>query len=123
MLRHYMKVRGLVMGQVDRTQENSKDLEQPRVRRVTVVNQVRVMSDLRLKCKVGSVDRKDLKRSEIRRKRSLQGSEHRDQKRPTPEPKQGIKRAIPSLVLSRNYKYRRPNNPSQRSQSIAGPSH
>ncbi|GFX25159.1 uncharacterized protein TNCV_2753341 [Trichonephila clavipes] len=51
------------------------------------------------------------------------GSEHRDQKRPTPEPKQGIKRAIPSSVPSRNYKYRRPNNPSQGSQSIAGPSH
>ncbi|GFT20423.1 uncharacterized protein TNCV_4964281 [Trichonephila clavipes] len=55
MLRHYMKDRGLVMGQVDRTQENSKDLGKPRVRR---------------------------------------GSEHRDQKRPTPELIQGIKRAI-----------------------------
>ncbi|GFT23298.1 uncharacterized protein TNCV_2015941 [Trichonephila clavipes] len=54
----------------------------------------------------------------------MQGSEHRDQKRPTPEPKQGIKRAIPSSVPSRNYKYRRPNNPSQGLlQSIAGPSH
>ncbi|GFS68891.1 uncharacterized protein TNCV_4569421 [Trichonephila clavipes] len=51
------------------------------------------------------------------------GSEHRDQKRPTPEPKQGIKRAIPSSVSSRNYKYRRTNSPSQGSQSIAGPSH
>ncbi|GFS86064.1 uncharacterized protein TNCV_1583131 [Trichonephila clavipes] len=82
--------------------------------------------DPRLKRKVGSNksrDRKDLKRSKICRKRSLQGSEHRDQKRPTPEPKQGIKRAIPSSVPSRNYKYRRPNNPSQGSQSIAGPSH
>ncbi|GFS92372.1 uncharacterized protein TNCV_411261 [Trichonephila clavipes] len=82
--------------------------------------------DPRLKRKVesnGSGDRKDLKRSKICRKRSLQGSEHRDQKRPTPEPKQGIKRAIPSSVLSRNYKYRKPNNPSQGSQFIAGPSH
>ncbi|GFT35644.1 uncharacterized protein TNCV_2849391 [Trichonephila clavipes] len=81
--------------------------------------------DPRLKRKVesnGSGDRKD-KRSKICRKRSLQGSEHRNQKRPTPEPKQGIKRAIPSSVSSRNYKYRRPNNPSQGSQSIAGPSH
>ncbi|GFW76158.1 retrovirus-related Pol polyprotein from transposon 412 [Trichonephila clavipes] len=80
--------------------------------------------DPRLKRKVesnGSGDRKDLKRSKICRKRSLQGSEHRNQKRPTPEPKQGIKRAIPSSVSSRNYKYRRPNNPSQGSQSIAGP--
>ncbi|GFT30921.1 uncharacterized protein TNCV_1682991 [Trichonephila clavipes] len=82
--------------------------------------------DPRLKRKVesnGSGDRKDLKRSEICRKRSLQVSEHRDQKRSTPEPKQGIKRAIPSSVSSRNYKYRRPNNPSKGSQSIAGPSH
>ncbi|GFX71489.1 uncharacterized protein TNCV_2694771 [Trichonephila clavipes] len=71
----------------------------------------------------GSRDRKDLKRFKICRKRSLQESEHRDQKRPTPEPKQGIKRAIPSSVPSQNYEYRRPNNPSQGSQSIAGPSH
>ncbi|GFS66827.1 hypothetical protein TNCV_230271 [Trichonephila clavipes] len=35
MLRHYMKDRGLVMGQVDRTQENPKDLGRPRVRRVS----------------------------------------------------------------------------------------
>ncbi|GFX64541.1 uncharacterized protein TNCV_2811661 [Trichonephila clavipes] len=33
MLRLYMKVKGLVMGQVDRTQENSNDLGQPRVRK------------------------------------------------------------------------------------------
>ncbi|GFU87816.1 uncharacterized protein TNCV_963721 [Trichonephila clavipes] len=52
-----------------------------------------------------------------------EGSEHRDQKRPTPEPKQGIKRAISSSVSSRNPKYRRPTNPSQGSQPIAGPSH
>ncbi|GFU93441.1 uncharacterized protein TNCV_2728281 [Trichonephila clavipes] len=92
MLRHYIRDRGLVMGQVDRTQENSKDLVKPRVRRVKVVNQIR-------------------------------GSEHKDQKRPTPELKKGTKRAIPSSVSSRNCKYRRPNNPSQGSQSIAGPSH
>ncbi|GFV91532.1 uncharacterized protein TNCV_2384921 [Trichonephila clavipes] len=82
--------------------------------------------DPRLKRKVesnGSGDRKNLKRSKICRKRSLEGSKHRDQKRPTPEPKQEIKRAIPSSVSSRNYKYRRPNNLSQGSQSIAGPSH
>ncbi|GFV49764.1 retrovirus-related Pol polyprotein from transposon 17.6 [Trichonephila clavipes] len=82
--------------------------------------------DPRLKRKVesnGSGDRKDLKRSKICRKRSLQGSEHRNQKRPTPEPKQGIKRAILSSVSSRNYKYRRPNNPSLGSQSIAGSPH
>ncbi|GFV20456.1 uncharacterized protein TNCV_4142171 [Trichonephila clavipes] len=82
--------------------------------------------DPRLKRKVesnGSGDRKDLKRFKICRKRSLQGCEHRNQKRLTPEPKQGIKRAIPSSVSSRNYKYRKPNNPSQGSQSIAGPSH
>ncbi|GFV55477.1 uncharacterized protein TNCV_3776641 [Trichonephila clavipes] len=82
--------------------------------------------DPRLKRKIesnGSEDRKNFKRSKICRNRSLQGSEHMDQKRPTPEPKQGIKIAIPSSVSSRNYKYRRPNNPSQGSQSIAGPSH
>ncbi|GFW43571.1 uncharacterized protein TNCV_4769231 [Trichonephila clavipes] len=82
--------------------------------------------DPRLKRKVepnGSGDRKNLKRSKICRKRSLQGSEHRNQKRPTPEPKQGIKRAIPSSVSSRNHKYRRPTNPSQGSQPIAGSSH
>ncbi|GFV75123.1 uncharacterized protein TNCV_3189761 [Trichonephila clavipes] len=80
MLRHYMKDRGLVMGQVDRNQENPKDLGKPRVRR---------------------------------------GSEHRAQERPTPEPTQGIKRTIPSSVSSRKYKYRRRNNHSQGSQSIA----
>ncbi|GFX87403.1 retrovirus-related Pol polyprotein from transposon 17.6 [Trichonephila clavipes] len=82
--------------------------------------------DPRLKRKVdsnGSGDGRNIKKYKICRKRSLQGSEHRDQKRPTPEPKQGIKRAIPSSVSSRNHKYRRPNNPSQGSQPIAGPSH
>ncbi|GFT41482.1 uncharacterized protein TNCV_3942441 [Trichonephila clavipes] len=82
--------------------------------------------DPRLKRKVesnGSGDRKELKRTKIFRKRSLQGSQHRDQKRPIPEPKQGIKRAIPSSVSSRNYKYTRPDNTSQGSQSIAGLSH
>ncbi|GFX47694.1 hypothetical protein TNCV_699481 [Trichonephila clavipes] len=44
MLRLYMRYRGLVMSQVDRTQENSKNLVKPRVRRVKVVNQVRVMT-------------------------------------------------------------------------------
>ncbi|GFV40564.1 uncharacterized protein TNCV_1984061 [Trichonephila clavipes] len=82
--------------------------------------------DLRWKRKVesnGSGDRKNIKKYKICRKRSLQGSEHRDQKRPTLEPKQGIKRVIPSSVSSRNHKYRRPNNSSQGSQPIAGPSH
>ncbi|GFU72322.1 retrovirus-related Pol polyprotein from transposon 412 [Trichonephila clavipes] len=82
--------------------------------------------DPRLKRKVGSngsVDRTDKKQSKICKKRSLQGSEHGDQKRPTPEPTQGVKRTISSSVSSRKYKYRRPNNPSQGSQSIAGPSH
>ncbi|GFU85921.1 uncharacterized protein TNCV_3845651 [Trichonephila clavipes] len=63
--------------------------------------------DPRLKRKVDSNrsgDRKNLKRSKICRKRSLQGSEHRNQKRPTPEPKQGIKRWIPSSQDSRQDK-------------------
>ncbi|GFV42874.1 uncharacterized protein TNCV_2593221 [Trichonephila clavipes] len=34
-----MKGRGRVIGQVDRNQEDSKDLGKPRVRRVTVINQ------------------------------------------------------------------------------------
>ncbi|GFU30180.1 uncharacterized protein TNCV_3625151 [Trichonephila clavipes] len=55
----------------------------------------------------------------MKRKRS----EHRDQKRPIPEPTQGIKRTIPSTVLSRKYKNRRPNNSSQGLQFIAGTSH
>ncbi|GFU57607.1 uncharacterized protein TNCV_3637651 [Trichonephila clavipes] len=33
MMRHYMKDRGLVMGRVGHTRENSKDLGKPRVRR------------------------------------------------------------------------------------------
>ncbi|GFX83386.1 uncharacterized protein TNCV_909041 [Trichonephila clavipes] len=48
-LRHYMKDRGRVIGQVDRNQENSKDLGKPRVRRVTVVNKIRVMPDGRIR--------------------------------------------------------------------------
>ncbi|GFX50136.1 uncharacterized protein TNCV_772991 [Trichonephila clavipes] len=50
------------------------------------------LEDLRLKRKVrlnGSVERNDKKRSKICRKSSLQGSEHEDQKRPTPVPPQG----------------------------------
>ncbi|GFV84915.1 uncharacterized protein TNCV_4298971 [Trichonephila clavipes] len=82
--------------------------------------------DPRLKRKVdsnGPGDGKNIKKYKICRKPSLQGSEHRDQKRLTPEPKQGIKIAIPSSVSSRNHKYRKPHNHSQRSQPIAGPSH
>ncbi|GFW98464.1 uncharacterized protein TNCV_3790951 [Trichonephila clavipes] len=84
------------------------------------------LEDPRLKRKVrsnGSVEGTDKKRSKIGRKRSLQGSKHGDQKRPTPIPTQGIKRTVPSSVSSRKHKYRRPNNPSQGPQSIAGPSH
>ncbi|GFX21775.1 retrovirus-related Pol polyprotein from transposon 412 [Trichonephila clavipes] len=78
---------------------------------------------------IGQVDHnqensKDLGKTRVRRVMVVnRGSEHRNQKRPIPEPKQGIKRAIPFTVSSRNYKYRRPNNPSQGSQFIAGPSH
>ncbi|GFS66722.1 uncharacterized protein TNCV_229671 [Trichonephila clavipes] len=62
--------------------------------------------DPRMKRKVGSngsVDRTDKNRSKICRKRSLQMSEHRDQKRPTPGPTQGINRTIPSSISSRSY--------------------
>ncbi|GFV34741.1 uncharacterized protein TNCV_1450451 [Trichonephila clavipes] len=83
--------------------------------------------DQTLKRKGGSnglLDRTDKKRSKICRKRSLQGSgsEHRDKKRSTPEPTQGIKRTIPTSVSSRKYKYRRLITLT-RNQSIAGPSH
>ncbi|GFV28780.1 uncharacterized protein TNCV_3987291 [Trichonephila clavipes] len=54
---------------------------------------------------------------------SFSGSEHGDQKRPTHVLLQGIKRTVPSSVPSRNHKHRRPNNPSQEPESIAGPSH
>ncbi|GFY31522.1 retrovirus-related Pol polyprotein from transposon gypsy [Trichonephila clavipes] len=84
------------------------------------------LEDPRLKRKVesnGSVERTGTKRSKICRKRSLEGSEHGDQKRPTPVPTQGIQRTVPSSISSRKHKYKRPNNPSQGPQSIAGPSH
>ncbi|GFT83782.1 retrovirus-related Pol polyprotein from transposon 17.6 [Trichonephila clavipes] len=57
--------------------------------------------DPRLKRKVdsnGSGDRKNIKKTKICRKRSLPGSEHRDHKRPTPEPKQRDKKS--NFVLS-----------------------
>ncbi|GFU98341.1 uncharacterized protein TNCV_384871 [Trichonephila clavipes] len=84
------------------------------------------LEDPGLKRKVrsnGSLERINKKRSKICRERSLYRSEHEDQKRPTPVPPQGIKRTVPSCITSRNYKYRRPNNPSQELQSIASPSH
>ncbi|GFY14089.1 uncharacterized protein TNCV_3612781 [Trichonephila clavipes] len=84
------------------------------------------LEDPRLKRKVrsnGSVEMTDKKRSKICRKRFLQGSEHGDQKRPTPVPTRGTSRTVPSSISSRNHKYRRPNNPSQGPQFIAGPSH
>ncbi|GFV99076.1 uncharacterized protein TNCV_1510541 [Trichonephila clavipes] len=84
------------------------------------------LEDLRLKRKVrsnGTAERNDKKRSKICRKRSLQGSEHGDRKRPTPVLPQGIKRTVPSSVTSRNHKCRRNNNPSQGPEPIAGPSH
>ncbi|GFW03312.1 uncharacterized protein TNCV_464261 [Trichonephila clavipes] len=56
------------------------------------------------------------------RERSLQGSEHQDQKRRAPEQRQGVKRSIPSSISSRNYKFKRPNTSSQGVESIAGPS-
>ncbi|GFU71130.1 uncharacterized protein TNCV_1216541 [Trichonephila clavipes] len=85
------------------------------------------LEDLRLKCRNlgsnGTAERNDRKRSKICGKRSFQGSEHRDQKRQAPVLPQGLKRTVPSSISSRNHKYRRPNNPSQGPQSIAGPSH
>ncbi|GFU15966.1 uncharacterized protein TNCV_2368901 [Trichonephila clavipes] len=56
------------------------------------------------------------------RKRSLQGSEHKNRKRLAPEQSQGVKRSIPSSFSSRTYKFKRPNTSSQGVESIAGPS-
>ncbi|GFW74483.1 uncharacterized protein TNCV_2413821 [Trichonephila clavipes] len=84
------------------------------------------LEDPRLKLKIksnGSVERTDKKWSKICRKIYLQGSKHGDQKSPTPVPTQGISRTVSSSISSRNHKYRRPNNPFQGLQSIAGPSH
>ncbi|GFW94919.1 uncharacterized protein TNCV_3397981 [Trichonephila clavipes] len=85
------------------------------------------LEDLRLKRKVrsnGSVESNDRKLSKICRKRSYQGSEHRDRKRQTPVIPQGIKRTVPSPVNSKTHKYRRQEfNSSQGTESIAGPSH
>ncbi|GFT29378.1 uncharacterized protein TNCV_757341 [Trichonephila clavipes] len=78
----------------------------------------------RNKCKISSYESKDqvLKRSKMCRKRSLQGSEHKDRKRLAPELRQGVKRSIPPSISSRTYKFKRPNTSSQGVESIAGPS-
>ncbi|GFU46782.1 retrovirus-related Pol polyprotein from transposon 297 [Trichonephila clavipes] len=85
------------------------------------------LENLRFKRKVrsnGSVERYDRKRSKICRKRSYQGSKHRDRKRQTPVISQGINRTVPSSVTSKAHKYRRQEfNSSQGTESIAGSSH
>ncbi|GFV02988.1 uncharacterized protein TNCV_2744511 [Trichonephila clavipes] len=63
-----------------------------------------------------------LKRSKMCRKRSLQGSEHKNRKRLAPEQRQGVKRSIPSSISSRTYTFKRPNTSSQGVESIASPS-
>ncbi|GFS99572.1 uncharacterized protein TNCV_167071 [Trichonephila clavipes] len=103
-----MKERDLVMG---RTQENPDILENSWVMRVRVVNHTNKgtsgLEDLRFKRKnevrsSGTAERYDRKRSKICRKRSLQGSEHRDPKRQVPVLPQGLKRTVPSSVSSTN---------------------
>ncbi|GFX19780.1 uncharacterized protein TNCV_2076871 [Trichonephila clavipes] len=121
---HYMKERDLVMGRVGRTRENPAVLENPRKSNKGTAG----LEDLRLKRKSvgsnGAVERNDRKRSKICRKRSLQGSEHRDPKRQAPVLPQGLKRTVPSSVSSRTHKYRRKNfNPSQGPELISGSSH
>ncbi|GFW70871.1 uncharacterized protein TNCV_3366211 [Trichonephila clavipes] len=78
----------------------------------------------RNKRKMSNNESKDqvLKRSKMCRKRSLQGSEHKDRKRLAPEQRQGVKRSIPPSILSRTYKFKRPNTSSQEVESIAGSS-
>ncbi|GFS73240.1 uncharacterized protein TNCV_4571591 [Trichonephila clavipes] len=56
------------------------------------------------------------------RKRSLQGSEHKDRKRLAPGQRQGVKRSIPPSISSRTYKFKRPNTSSQGVESISGSS-
>ncbi|GFX51195.1 retrovirus-related Pol polyprotein from transposon 17.6 [Trichonephila clavipes] len=63
-----------------------------------------------------------LKQSNMCRKRSLQGSEHKDRKRLAPEQRQGVKRSIRPSISSRTYKFKRPNTSSQGVESIQGPS-
>ncbi|GFT27229.1 hypothetical protein TNCV_5140411 [Trichonephila clavipes] len=74
----------------------------------------------RNKRKLSIYESKDqvLKRSKMCRKRSLQGSEHKDRKRLAPEQRQGVKRSI----SSRTYKFKRSNTSSQGVESIVGPS-
>ncbi|GFY32879.1 uncharacterized protein TNCV_4025031 [Trichonephila clavipes] len=77
---------------------------------------------------MGRIDRnqenpKDLGKPRVRREKISAGVRTWGPEKTNPEPTHGIKRTIPSSVSSRKYKYRRPNNPSQGSQSIAGPSH
>ncbi|GFU33978.1 uncharacterized protein TNCV_656401 [Trichonephila clavipes] len=78
----------------------------------------------RNKRKINSTASKDqaLKRSQICRKRSRQGSEHQDRKRRAPEQRQGVKRSISSSVSSRNYKFQKHDISSPGVESIAGPS-
>ncbi|GFV68747.1 uncharacterized protein TNCV_694151 [Trichonephila clavipes] len=78
----------------------------------------------RNKRKMSNNESKDqvLKQSKMCRKRSRQGSEHKDRKRFAPEQMQGVKRSIPSSISSRTYKFKRPNTSSQGVESIAGPS-
>ncbi|GFT34702.1 uncharacterized protein TNCV_1536311 [Trichonephila clavipes] len=72
----------------------------------------------------GTAERNDRKRAKIYRKRSLQGSEHRDPKRQAPVLPQSLKRTVPSSVFSRTHKYRRNIfNPSKGPETISGPSH
>ncbi|GFX54367.1 hypothetical protein TNCV_3824661 [Trichonephila clavipes] len=49
-----------------------------------------------------------LKRSKMCRKRSLQGSEHKDLKRLAPELRQAVKRSIPPSISSITYKFKIP---------------
>ncbi|GFV33531.1 uncharacterized protein TNCV_4566461 [Trichonephila clavipes] len=89
MLRHYMKDRVRVIGKVDRNQENSKDLGKPRVRRVTVVNQVRGSQSI-----AGPSHTLDSRQD----KRPIEGSRHEgngqyDKARETRTTKNGTNRA------------------------------
>ncbi|GFW70567.1 uncharacterized protein TNCV_1624001 [Trichonephila clavipes] len=98
---------------------SSKDSEGCRSRQGNTAREIP-----RNKRKLSIFESKDqvLKRSKMCRKRSLQGSEHKERKRLAPEQRQGVKRSIPSSISSRSYKFKRPNTSSQGVVSIAGPS-
>ncbi|GFY27967.1 retrovirus-related Pol polyprotein from transposon 297 [Trichonephila clavipes] len=86
------------------------------------------LEDLRFKrsravVSTGTAERYDRKRHKICRKRSLQGSEYKANKRKAPALPQGLKRGVPSSISSRTHKNIRRitnNHPSQGPETLPG---